>query len=160
MLLDFDDPHIIWELTQIAKLLSSFLRAVTDSFWSPHILLITHWNSVTITTLTDGGARDSDLSWNPLKVFVLEFNTRSICGSSNKTIFVSIVASCEFQCLLPTSSSKGLNLNSMNYKIYHLLRNTRNFSLYWNLLRITTDISKWQGNWIKKVVQPRYSVRF
>jgi hypothetical protein len=31
----------------------------------------------------------------------------------------------------------------MNYKIYRLLSNTRNFSFYWNLLRITTDISKW-----------------
>jgi len=146
MFLDFYDPHIIWELTQIVNLLSSFVRALTDSFCSPHILLITHWNSVmTITNLTDvGGATDSDLTWNPLKVFILKFNTRCICGSSNKTIFVRIAVSCELRRLLPTSSSKGLNLNSMNYKIYRLLSNTRNFSLYWNLLRIRTDISKWQ----------------
>ena len=102
---------------------------------------------MSITDFTDvDGATGSDLTWNPLSVFILKFHARSICGSSNKTIFVRIAASCEFQCLLPTSSSKGLNLNSLNYKIYRLLSNTRNFSVYWNLLRITTDISKWQGN--------------
>jgi hypothetical protein len=102
---------------------------------------------MSITDLTDvGGGIDSDLTWNPLNVFIVKFYMSSICGSSNKTIFVRIAASCEFQCLLSTSSSKGLNLNSLNYKLYRLLSNTPNFSVYWNLLRITTDISKWQGN--------------
>jgi hypothetical protein len=148
MLLDFGDRHVIWELTQIVKLLSNFLRAVTDSFWSPHILLITYLNSLmTITDLTDvGGATDSDLTWNPLNVIILKFYTLSIFGSSNKTVSVRIAASCELQRLLHTSSTKGLNLNSMNYKICRLLINTRNFSIYWNLLRNAADISKWQWN--------------
>jgi len=48
---------------------------------------------MTITDLTDvGGATDSDLTWNPLNGFVLKFYTRSICSSSNKTIFVRIAA--------------------------------------------------------------------
>ena len=148
MLLDFGDPHVIWELTQIVKLLSNFCRAVTDSFWSPHILLITHFDSVmTITDLTDvGAATHSDLTWNPLNVIILKFYTRSICGSSNKTVSVRIAASCELQRLLQTSFSKGLNLNSVNYKVYRLLSNTRNFSVYWNLLRNAADISKKQWN--------------
>lgn len=88
---------------------------------------------MTITDLTDvGGATYSDVTSNLLNVFILKFYTRSICGSSNKTIFVRIAASNEFQLLPTTSSSKGLNLNSMNYKIYRLLSNTRNFSIYWN----------------------------
>jgi hypothetical protein len=130
MLLDFGDPHIIWEITQIVTLLSNFLRAVTDSSRSPHILLIKYLNGVmTITVLTDVGvATDSDLTCNPLNFIILKFYIRSICGSRNKTVSVRIAASCELQRLLHTSSSKGLNLNSVNYKIY------RNFSFYWNML--------------------------
>jgi len=100
---------------------------------------------MTITDLTDvGAATHSDLTWNPLNVIILKFYTRSICGSSNKTVSVRIAASCELQRLLQTSFSKGLNLNSVNYKIYRLLSNTRNFSVYWNLLRNAADISKKQ----------------
>jgi hypothetical protein len=85
---------------------------------------------MTIRDIMDvGGATDSDLTRNTLKVFILKVYTRCTCDSSNKPIFLRIAASCEFQCLLPISSSKGLNLNSMNYKIYHLLSNTRNFSI-------------------------------
>jgi hypothetical protein len=127
----FRSPPHIRELKQIVKLLSTFLLAVTDSFWSPYILPIKQWNSVmTIIDIMDvSGATDSDLTRNPLKVFILKVYTRSTCDSSNKTIFVRTAALCEFQRLLPTSSSKGLNLNSMNYNIYHLLSNKRNFSV-------------------------------
>ena len=50
---------------------------------------------MTITYLTDvGGATDCGLTWNPLNVYTLKFYTPSICGSSNKTIYLTFRGPC------------------------------------------------------------------